>query len=197
MGVWGEVSAKYRIINTQGVGRLSGFRFFTNDLDTRTAGLDLIATYAPQALGGSTTLSFVFNYTDTAVTAFNPEIVSADRMRDLEGALPRVRWIAGFNTKAGKWNFLGRLNYYSGWWDWLDVFKCDGGNYLVDLEASYAVTDTVSVAVGAQNALSFYPQENPFAADALGNRYCQYTPFGFNGGYYYVRLKYNWGQQRW
>lgn len=185
------------IINTQGVGRLSGFRFFTNDLETRTAGLDLIATYTPPALGGNTTLSFVFNYTDTAVTAYNPEIVSPDRIRDLEEALPRVRWNAGFNTKAGKWRFLGRLNYYSGWWDWLDVFKYDGGNYLVDLEAAYAVTDRVSVAAGAQNALSYYPQENPFAADSLGNRYSQYTPFGFNGGYYYVRLNYDWGQWAW
>ena len=185
------------ILDAQGVGQLSGFRFFTNDLDTRTAGVDLIATYKPPALRGRTTLSFVLNHTDTAVTAFDPNIITPDRIKDLEEALPRTRWNAGVKTRAGKWSFLGRLNYFAGWWDWLDEFKYDGGNYLVDLELAYNVTEAVTVAAGAQNALNYYPQENPVAADALGNRYSQYTPFGFNGGFYYVRLKYNWGQWRW
>ena len=180
------------ILNAQGVGRLTGFRFFTNQLDTRTAGLDLVAAYAPLSLGGDTTFSFVFNHTDTVVTAFNPGLVSADRIQDLEDALPKTRWNTSVETRAGKWGFLARLNYYSGWWDWLDVFQYAGGNYLVDLEAAYDLTGSVTVAVGGQNALNYYPQENPIAADALGNRYSQYTPFGFNGGFYYVRLKYRW-----
>lgn len=182
------------ILNTKGVGQLSGFRFFTNDLDTRTMGLDLVAAYAPPALGGETTFSFVFNHTDTSVTDFNPAIVTPDRIKDLEEALPRTRWNTAVNSKLGKWSFLGRLNYYSGWWDWLDVFDYAGGNYLLDLEAAYAISDSVTLAVGGQNILNYYPQENPMAADALGNRYSQYTPFGFNGGFYYVRLNYRWSQ---
>jgi len=72
------------------------------------------------------------------------------------------------------------------------VFQYAGGNYLVDLEAAYDWTGPVTVAVGGQNSLDYYPQENPIGADALANRYSQYTPFGFNGGFYYVRLKYRW-----
>ena len=68
------------ILNAQGVGRLTGFRFFTNPLDTRTAGLDLAVAYAPLSLGGDTTFSFVFNQTDTVVTAFDPTLRSAARI---------------------------------------------------------------------------------------------------------------------
>ncbi len=180
------------ILNAQGVGRLTGFRFFTNQLDTRTAGLDLVAAFAPLWLGGDTRFSFVFNHTDAVVTTFDPALMSSDRIQDLEDALPKTRWNTAVETRAGKWSFLARVNYYSGWWDWLDVFQYAGGNYLLDLEAAYDLTRSVTVAIGGQNALNYYPQENPIAADALGNRYSQYTPFGFNGGFYYVRLNYRW-----
>ena len=35
------------------------------------------------------------------------------------------------------------------------------------------------------------PEENPTTA-ATGNRYSAYTPFGINGGFYYVRVNYRW-----
>ena len=28
---------------------------------------------------------------------------------------------------------------------------------------------------------------------SVGERYSEYTPWGFNGAYYYVRLGYRWG----
>ena len=68
------------ILNAQGAGRLTGFRFCTNPLDTRTAGLDLAVAYVPHSLGGDTTFSFVFNQTDTVVTAFDPTLRSAARI---------------------------------------------------------------------------------------------------------------------
>ena len=51
----------------------------------------------------------------------------------------------------------------------------------------------MSLAVGVQNLLNQYPDVNPFAADTVGNRYGQFSPFGFNGSYYYGRLTYRWG----
>ena len=70
---------------------MSDFRFFTNDLRTRTQGLDLIAAWTPPAFDGSTALSLVFNHTDTAVTDVNPALLSpdwvTDRVRNLEEAI--------------------------------------------------------------------------------------------------------------
>ena len=51
--------------------------------------------------------------------------------------------------------------------------------------------------LGAQNALDTYPDENPGARGGVGNLYSQYTPFGFNGAFYYARVEYKfdtpWG----
>jgi len=39
-----------------------------------------------------------------------------------------------------------------------------------------------------QNALDETPDENPNAAAGVGNQYSQYSPFGFNGGFWYLRV---------
>jgi iron complex outermembrane receptor protein len=44
--------------------------------------------------------------------------------------------------------------------------------------------------LGAQNLFDEYPDENPSGAAGAGNRYSQYTPFGFNGGFWYGRFTY-------
>ncbi|MDE2977110.1 MAG: TonB-dependent receptor, partial [Acidobacteriota bacterium] len=55
--------------------------------------------------------------------------------------------------------------------------------------------NNTSIALGVQNLLNTYPEDNPGAADGVGNRYGQFSPFGFNGAYYYVRFNYAWGQR--
>ncbi len=48
------------------------------------------------------------------------------------------------------------------------------------------------MAIGAQNAFDTYPDERERAL-SVGERYSEYTPWGFNGAYYYARLGYGWG----
>ena len=179
---------------------LSDFRFFTNDLETRTRGLDVVAAWTPPALGGDTAFSVLFNHTDTAVTRVNPELLSpdwvTDRVRNLEEAHPRTRWNVTVDQAAGRWRLLGRLSYYGDWFDYRDGFVYSG-KPIVDLEAARPVGGAVTLAVGGRNALNTYPDENPKVGDPSlgfwgGNLYPPSTPFGFNGGYYYVRVDYQW-----
>ena len=46
-----------------GAGNLQNFRFFTNDFDTETDGIDVVATYPMDWSAGTTTLSLAFNQT--------------------------------------------------------------------------------------------------------------------------------------
>ena len=46
--------------------------------------------------------------------------------------------------------------------------------------------------MGGQNVFSTYPAESARAM-SVGEKYSEYTPWGFNGSYYYVRLSYKWG----
>ncbi len=63
---------------------------------------------------------------------------------------------------------------------------------LFDVEASRKLAHRWTLTAGAQNVLNTYPEEYPGAAAGVGNRFGQFTPFGFNGGFYYTRLGYSW-----
>ena len=184
-------------------GNLKRYRFFVNDFSTRTQGLDVVSTWTPLAIGGRTTFSGVFNFTDTEVTTFNPEHIDADRIAALTLGLPRTRWNIGVNQTEEHWTLMARLHYYGAYWDREDARAARGnamsylyplysGKPLLDLEVGFPFND-VTLSVGAQNLLNTYPDENPGAVGGVGNRYGQFGPFGFNGGYYYVRINYGWG----
>lgn len=171
-------------------GNLANFRFFTNDFDTETTGLDLVATVTPRSLGGKTTFSVLFNVTETDVTKFNPDTLDATRIRELQEALPETRWNFTANHRVGdNWRFLGRVNFYDGWFDSEDGQTYDG-EYLFDVEAAYTWNQLVTFTLGGQNVTNTFPQENPGARSGVGNLYSQFTPFGFNGAFYYARLKF-------
>ena len=172
---------------------LANFRFFTNQIDTATQGVDLVATYTPAALDGDTTVSFVMNHTKTGVTDYDEEHVGASNINIIENALPESRWNVAVRHDAGKFRLLVRLNY---WGDFFD--KEDGRNYpgdfLTDIEATFRVAHGISVSIGGQNVFNNYPQINAGAYNGAGNLYPQATPYGFNGGYYYMRLNYSWDE---
>ena len=169
---------------------LQNFRFFTNDFSTRTQGIDVVATWAPPALGGRSSVSFAFNRTGTRVTQFDPEKVDETRIRQLEEGLPGTRWILSGKHALGRLALLGRLSYYAGWFDARDDTSYPG-EALLDLEAAYSLSESLTLSVGGQNALNRYPEENP-GATFSGNLYGPGAPFGSNGGFYYARLGYRW-----
>ncbi len=171
-------------------GNLQNFRFFTNDFDTETSGVDIVATTAADMAGGTTDFSLAFNYTKTDVTKSNPDTVDATRIRELEDGLPDIRYSITANHMNGDWRFLGRISYYDDWFDSEDGNDY-GGEFLVDLEGAYNVTEQLSLVLGAQNVFDQTPEDNPGAASGVGNKYSQFSPFGFNGGFWYARAKYD------
>ena len=170
---------------------LQNFRFFTNDFDTETTGIDIVATLTPAKLGGNTTFSLLFNHTETDVTEFNPATLDATRIRELQEALPETRWnLTANHLIRDKWRLLGRLSYYDQWFDSEDLFVY-GDEILFDAEVAYNLTEAVTLVLGGQNVFDTFSEENPNAL-SVGNRYSQYTPFGFNGAFWYARLNYKY-----
>ena len=169
---------------------LQNFRFFTNHFETRTQGLDVVATYAPPRLGGRTTFGLLFNRTATTVTRFDPSVLDALRVRELQEAIPGMRWNASVRQQFGRWRLLGRLGYYDDWFDSRDLYLYRG-DAVVDIEAAYAINEATTLTVGGRNAFGNDPEENPIAG-AKGNRFSVQTPFGADGAFYYVRINYGW-----
>ncbi len=183
---------------------LRRFRFFTNAFATSSQGIDLVSTFTPIALRGNTVLSAVFNYTDTEVTDNGRGLLNDRRLAEFAWALPRTRWNFGVTQRLGRASLLGRVNWFGGWYDYdsgfARVFDPTGGiengffegRPIVDLELTVDAGGGATVAVGAQNVLDTYPDESARAM-SVGEKYSEYTPWGFNGAYYYVRLGYGWG----
>lgn len=181
----------------QGINDASSFQeisFFTNDFDTTTEGVDVVANYSMEMMGGETKFSLAYNWTSTEVDRASDNI-SAERIRMLEDNLPAVRYSATANHTNGDWRFLARLNYYGSIFeDHLDsglpIDKV-GSEFTVDLEVAYNFTEEFTVTVGAKNAFDEYPDENTQYAGIAGSLYPTTSPIGINGGFYYLRGVYS------
>ncbi len=173
---------------------LANFRFFANDFKTRTQGLDLVAGWRPGVFGGRTRLALAFNLTETEVVAWNPELLDNRRIREIEEALPDIRWNVSIDHAVGRFDLLARLGYFDKWYDARDDWTY-GGFTLVDLEAAMRLNASSRLTVGARNALNNEPGRNPNPT-AIGNVFSSRAPFDTNGLYGYARLEYRWGANR-
>ncbi|MCO7226443.1 TonB-dependent siderophore receptor [Pleionea sp. CnH1-48] len=181
----------------QGVTDASSFsaiRFFTNDFDTTTQGVDLVVNYSMEMWGGDVDFGVIYNWTDTEVNRFNAQNISLTRVRLLEEGLPDVRATLSMNYTNDAWRVTARYNHYHGFYeDHLDseVFPIEVDSAAtVDLEIGYDVNEDIDIVFGAQNIFDEFPEDNPWAGEA-GAAYPVTSPMGFNGGYYYFRLGYS------
>ena len=58
------------------------------------------------------------------------------------------------------------------------------------MEASYTFNDTYTFTVGAYNVFDEFPEKDPDLGELgwSGNTYGTFSPYGFNGGLWYVRV---------
>ena len=179
-----------------GVSDASSFtsvRYFTNDFDTTTQGIDIVATYPMNISGWDTLYTFAGNWNQTEVTEFNPDIISYKRRILLEENLPNFRFTLTADHQRGPWRLLTRFYYYDDFVEFhvnSDDYRIEPSERLfVDLEGSYTFKLGITVAAGAQNLFDTYPSQNQYAGKT-GSRYPESSPYGFNGGFYYFRALY-------
>jgi len=155
---------------------LGSFSFFSNDFDTRTQGIDIVAN-GPINFGqpGNTDFALAFNWTDTEVTR-QGATVNASRQGELEDGLPNIRGSFTLSHQQGPVRGFIRTNYFGPFTE--DHFSFGGivfdvgSQITVDAEIGFSVSENVELIVGANN----------LAVTAPG---------GFNGGSYYFKVKAN------
>ena len=173
----------------------AGVRFFTNDFDTRTEGVDMVASLPlPFTVEGETELTAAFNFNDTEVVRQGPAL-GAWRRATIENDIPNWRGNLSVTHYQGRFRGLARANYYGSFTEYyLNLARRTDldSQVTVDLEFAYAMNDNIELAVGAQNAFDSTPTK-AFTANAFGNTYPVASPAGFSGGFYYVRLNMDFG----
>ena len=174
-----------------GASDMQTFRFFTNDFDTTTEGIDVVATYSTEMMGGVTDFTFVYNETDTEVD--NSSLISASRINALEALLPENRWNLSAVHNVGEWTILARYmhvgesEYYYGLNDLgnPDITTLDDQQQL-DLEFTRDM-GTYQFTIGAENITDEYPEKDT-GVTCCGAIYPEFAPLGFMGAFYYIRL---------
>ena len=178
-----------------GPNQISQLRFYTNDFDTTTQGVDVVATYPLHSMAGLTQFTFVGNWNKTEVDSRTPAFIDDQLVRQLEEGLPQFRFSLTADHNYGPWRLLSRVYLYDRFRDYPTDDSQAGFNagerFLLDLELSYTFLNlplmgSATIAFGAENVFDQYPRRNPKGPDA-GLKYPETSPYGFNGGFYYAR----------
>jgi iron complex outermembrane receptor protein len=183
--------------------------FLTNAFDTRTQGIDIVGNYrfTTDSVGSFNT-TLAFNWNKTKVIKRDPTVVSDTKVEQLERTLPKTRVILTENWINGPVSVLGRMNWYGKYTQSDDGAGLNGASYVeqtfgsefvFDLEVTYTFNDNFTLSAGAQNIFSNYPDKYDNRAGGLGPVYAStggrftgdiypdVSPFGFNGGFWYLK----------
>ncbi len=165
-------------------------RYFTNDFDTRTQGVDVVLTYGWETDLGNTDLLLSFNHTSTKVRNFRAEstIAGGDTIDNLERGAPETRFNLTLTHSINQWYLVARYSYFGEWYDDHSAAEFDGYG-LADLLAQYSFASGLAVTLGAENVLDEYPDEAINYGN--GRKYPRYSPAGHNGALVYAKISYS------
>jgi iron complex outermembrane receptor protein len=191
----------------------TGINLFTNGLDTRTRGIEVLAsTWTDLGDHGKIDWTLGANFNQTKVTRIaappaglgGSVLFDQTAIANLEHASPRYKVNLTSLYSSGNWTVNLVNTVYGPAWSYTNVngaffkdrIKTD---LITDLEFAYKITPSLRGALGANNLFDVYPDKlNPAGTAAsitAGNPavalYPSFAPFGINGGYYYGRLTYS------
>jgi iron complex outermembrane receptor protein len=210
------------ILAPLGFSGLGAAQYFTNAVSTRTDGVDLVGEYK-QNLNrfGIIHWSVSYSLNSSTITHIkaNPAVLNGygyvefngQSQRQLTESTPKDRLQLGADWTNDKWR-VHLLETRYGPYDEPSTVEANDWHFspkwITDLEVSYELTRSVTLAVGANNILNVYPDRKPsevaidttltgapgYSAAAYGaptsgaSIYGTNSPFGLTGGFYYGRL---------
>ena len=217
------------ILTPLGFSNLSSAQYFTNDVNTRTQGLDFVLSYEQSFDGlGQVHWSATYAANRTTITHIdaNPAVLSGFgptfqlfgplSQRQLTDSTPRDRLALTADWGLSQWRIHAVETRYGSYLE--PVTNTLDGHFdpkwITDLDITYLLTSRLSVSAGANNLFNIYPRrQSPafilaeatdtvltgapgYKADpaAYGiptsgaDIYGTNSPFGLNGGFYYVRV---------
>jgi iron complex outermembrane receptor protein len=190
-------------------------QFFLNGADTETKGIDIIATWNTELLGGDFNLTAAANFTETDVVSIytpqnsalggvNPsDVFSEQAISIIEEWQPQDRISLSSLYTIDNVSINLSFNRYGEYTVTDGGSQTYGAEVLTDLRINYQVTDDLSFNIGSNNLFDVYPDKNTIGnsrsgtiEDASGNivvsspgvfTYSRRSaPFGFNGAFYYA-----------
>lgn len=208
-----------RILDAAGFTSTNAARFFVNGVDTRTRGIDAVATYRLNLGEARINATAGFNYNKTEIEnvlaapgplANIPGLVLFGRQESLRltDGQPRTKINLGLDADYGPIGATARANRYgkvlaAGVDQFGDVELAP--TWITDVELRGNITEHVSLAIGANNVFDEYPTKiqtgvgvdpvtgvnRNYPATNYVAPYSAFSPFGFNGRFVYARASLN------
>jgi iron complex outermembrane recepter protein len=179
---------------------ITAVNFFTNAVDTRTRGIDIVANYKTGLFSGDLNLSAAYNYAETKIRGVNAtgviDVLGVEERNTLTDAAPKTKLILTADWRDSDFNALVRATNYG---SAKRVFNFGGGfepeqtysgKWQLDLEAGYQITQNIGIYAGASNLLDEYPDQSDSLINFFDNLpYDVLSPIGMNGRYVYAGTK--------
>ena len=201
-------AAVQNYLTSVGIPFVSGGRFFTNAVNTRTRGVDVVGTY-PVELGDSSTLKFTggLNYNKTTILSIAPNppqlglagltlpVIDRTNQGYITVSTPKDKAFLAADWSLGNWRVHGQVTRYGTWTIYGGTPSGDqtfSARVLLDASVSY-FWNNWNLTVGANNLTNQYPERNNAANNFRGILpYPNSSPFGFSGAYYYGTATFRW-----
>jgi len=184
-------------------------RYFTNAIDTRTTGVDVVSTYRLNlATAGRYDFTLAYNHNKNTVenVAPNPALLTAnnltliDRQTILRTTVgsPKDKFSLATDYTLGIWGARAVVTRYGSFIVPQNVASQDqdySPQWVLDLSGSVALSKSWRLNAGIDNVTDRYPDQVTSVANLNVNgitRYSGFAPNGFNGRFYYAKASYSW-----
>jgi len=183
-----------------------GAQFFTNAVDTRTQGIDLVLSHEIDYSNGLLGLSCGLNISNTEVigdvhssqaiieNGLSGQIFDRQSRALIEKAQPSMKFNYSLNYMINQFSLVFRNTFY-GEVSYLGQYNTAedqtySSEWISDLKMTYRISEKIAVSAGANNLFNVYPDKNNETLQNQGRFIYNtaVTQFGFNGGFYYVGL---------
>lgn len=200
------------LLDSAGIGpAIDGANYFTNAIDSRSRGIDLVATYTLQTDYGDFDFNGAFNYNDLEIQSIddNPEelaaLVLADgeplqqfdraRLGTYTDEIPQTKLVFSTNFTRGAFDFLLRATQFGSFKNVTNNPAADSDNsaeFVFDVQMSYEFQNGITLSAGSNNVFNTYPDVVRPEGNFGGGQYDGNSPFGFTGGTWFVNGRYGW-----
>lgn len=177
------------------VGLGGTVQYFTNGFDTKTKGVDLVGSYPFDVGAGRLQTTLAYNYNKSTVPSFDPLVITAARIVDIEHYAPNNRVNLNLDYNLGRIRASLHGNYYGSFRNEQDYpGQLFSAQTTTDAEFSYEFPNHITGSIGGRNIFNVFPDVlngvNPLTGGlGDGERYPRTGgPFGYNGAFWYVRV---------
>jgi len=194
----------------QGTGANQG-RFFLNAIDSKTRGVDVVASYNLATDGyGDVAFNLGYNYGKNEVTdiidapaelqgaGFDQDnLFSGNELRRFEVSTPRNKYNLSATWNMDQWRTTLRTTRYGETQDPSETPELNEvlkPKWITDLDVAYSLSENVSLSLGANNIFDIYPDATRENVDDVTTfsrlfAYSSFSPYGFNGRYVYGKIE--------